>query len=65
MPFREVWPEVQSQLGPLHEAILTGKRGAFFAEDLLLKIQRHGAKWEDARFTVSYSQFQTLRLPRV
>jgi PAS domain S-box-containing protein len=55
LPFREVWPEVQPQLGPLHEALLTGKRGAFFAEDLLLKIQRHGAKWEDARFTVSYS----------
>ena len=55
LPFREVWPEVQPQLGPLHEAILTGKRGAFFAEDLLLKIQRHDAEWEDARFTVSYS----------
>jgi two-component sensor histidine kinase len=55
LPFREVWPEVQTQLGPLHEAILTGKRGAFFAEDLLLKIQRHAAEWEDARFTVSYS----------
>jgi two-component sensor histidine kinase/PAS domain-containing protein len=55
LPFREVWPEVQTQLRPLHDAILTGKRGAFFAEDLLLKIQRHGAEWEDARFTVSYS----------
>lgn len=55
LPFRQVWPEVQSQLGPLHEAILTGKRGAFFAEDLLLKIQRYGDTWEDARFTVSYS----------
>ena len=42
LPFREVWPEVQTQLGPLHEAILSGKRGAFFAEDLLLRIQRHG-----------------------
>ena len=55
LPFREVWPEVQPQLGPLHEAILNGKRGAFFAEDLLLKVQRHGAQWEDAHFTVSYS----------
>lgn len=55
LPFRQVWPEVQSELGPLHEAILTGKRGAFFAEDLLLKIQRHSDNWEDARFTVSYS----------
>lgn len=55
LPFRQVWPEVQSQLGPLHEAILAGKSGAFFADDLLLKIQRHGDDWEDARFTVSYS----------
>src|ERR1700683_1082277 len=55
LPFREAWPEVQTQLGPLHEAILSGKRRAFFAEDLLLTIQRHGAEHEDARFTVSYS----------
>src|ERR1700685_420509 len=55
LPFREVWPEVQTQLRPLHEAILAGKHSAFFAEDLLLKIQRHGAKWENARFTISYS----------
>jgi PAS domain S-box-containing protein len=55
LPFHEVWPEVQPQLRPLHEAILAGKRGAFFAEDLLLRIQRHGAQWEDARFTISYS----------
>lgn len=55
LPFRVVWPEVQEQLAPLHEAILAGKRGAFFAEDLLLRIQRHGNNWEDARFTISYS----------
>ena len=55
LPFREVWPEVQATLRPLHEAILSGKRGAFFAEDLLLRIQRHGSEWEDARFTISYS----------
>jgi PAS domain S-box-containing protein len=55
LPFREVWPEVQKTLAPLHDAILSGKRGAFFAEDLLLKIQRHAGKWEDARFTISYS----------
>jgi PAS domain S-box-containing protein len=55
LPFAEVWPEVQPTLRPLHEAILAGERGAFFAEDLLLRIQRHGAEWEDARFTISYS----------
>ena len=55
LAFREVWPEVQTQLAPLHDAILAGKRGAFFAEDLLLRNHRHDSKWEDARFTVSYS----------
>ena len=55
LPFREVWPEVQTKLGPLHEAILSGKRSAFFAQDLLLRIQRHGDEYEDARFTISYS----------
>ena len=55
LPFAEVWPEVQWQLGPLHEAILNGTRRAFFAEDLELHIQRHGGLWEDAYFTVSYS----------
>jgi PAS domain S-box-containing protein len=55
LPFAEVWPEVQATLRPLHEAILTGTRGAFFAEDLLLRIQRHGSEWENARFTISYS----------
>jgi hypothetical protein len=55
-PFRETWPEVQATLGPLHAAILAGESGAFFAEDLLLKIQRRGRlECEDARFTVSYS----------
>ena len=56
LPFHEVWPEVQSQLRPLHAAILSGSSGAFFAEDLLIKVQRRGTSdWEDARFTVSYS----------
>jgi two-component sensor histidine kinase/PAS domain-containing protein len=55
LPFREVWPEVQAELAPLHESILSGERSAFFAEDLLLKIQRHGSQWEEAHFTVSYS----------
>jgi PAS domain S-box-containing protein len=55
LPFREVWPEVQTELAPLHESILSGERSAFFAEDLLLRIQRHGDVWEDAHFTVSYS----------
>jgi PAS domain S-box-containing protein len=56
LPFHEAWPEVQEQLRPLHEAILDGTSGAYFAEDLLIKVQRRGsAEWEDARFTLSYS----------
>jgi two-component sensor histidine kinase len=54
-PFHQVWPEVQSQLRSLHEDILAGRSGAFFAEDLLIKVQRHGKEWENGRFTVSYS----------
>jgi PAS domain S-box-containing protein len=54
LAFHEAWPEVQDQLRPLHEAILTGTSGAFFVEDLLIKIRRHGVP-EDARFTLSYS----------
>jgi PAS domain S-box-containing protein len=63
LPFREVWPEVQTQLRPLHEAILSGQRRAFFAEDLLLRIQRHGAEYEDARFTISYSPIPDASVP--
>jgi PAS domain S-box-containing protein len=63
LPFREVWPEVQTQLRPLHEAILSGQRRAFFAQDLLLRIQRHGAEYEDARFTVSYSPIPDASVP--
>jgi len=55
VPFREVWPEVQDQLGPLHEALLSGRRKAIFAEDLLLRIRRRGDVMENAYFTVSYS----------
>ena len=55
LPFREVWPEVQNELLGLHKSILSGERNAFFQEDLLLRIRRHGSQWEDARFTVSYS----------
>ena len=53
-PLREVWPENYGELGTLHEEILRGDRGGFFAEDHPWRIQRHGVP-EDARFTVSYS----------
>src|SRR6476646_114751 len=53
-PLRDVWPEIYAELGTLHEKILRGDRGSFFAEDHLWQIQRLGVP-EDARFTVSYS----------
>jgi PAS domain S-box-containing protein len=63
LPFREVWPEVQAELAPLHASILSGERSALFAEDLSLKIQRQGAQWEDAHFTVSYSPIPDASAP--
>jgi PAS domain S-box-containing protein len=53
-PLREVWPEIYGELGTLHEGILRGDRGSFFAEDHLWRIQRYGVP-EDAHFTISYS----------
>jgi PAS domain S-box-containing protein len=54
LPFHEAWPEVQHQLGQMHHDILTGKQSASFSEDLLIRVQRHGERWEDGHFTVSY-----------
>src|SRR5437868_12093078 len=53
--FREIWPEVQDQLGSLHHELLSGERKALFAEDMLLRLRRRGEDMEDAYFTVSYS----------
>jgi PAS domain S-box-containing protein len=55
LPFREVWPEVVSQLIPLQEAILAGDSSGIYSEDLPLTIRRRGMNWETAHFTVSYS----------
>jgi PAS domain S-box-containing protein len=54
-PFREAWPEVQSELLPLHEDILWGKSSGVFSEDRPLRIRRRGDLWETAYFTISYS----------
>jgi PAS domain S-box-containing protein len=54
-PFREAWPEVQSELLPLHEDILCGKSAGVFSEDRPLTIRRRGDLWETAHFTISYS----------
>jgi PAS domain S-box-containing protein len=64
LPFDEAWPEVQPQLRRLHQDILDGTSGAFFAEDLLIRVQRRGTSdWEDGRFTVSYSPIPDERAP--
>ena len=55
LPFREAWPELQEQFEPVHRAILAGERGAYFAEDLQLRITRRGGQPEDTFFTFSYS----------
>src|SRR5258707_7713845 len=55
LPFRQAWPEVQGQLGGLHEQLLSGARKAVYFDDLLLRIRRRGESTEDAYFTVSYS----------
>ncbi len=55
LPARVAWSEVWHQIEPIHREVLDGKRGAFFTDDILLRIQRHKDQWEDARFTLSYS----------
>jgi len=55
LPFREAWPEVEDQLGPLHEGLLAGTRQAFFSEDMPLRLRRHGEALEEVWFTVCYS----------
>ena len=62
-PFREVWPEVVSELMPLQEDILAGRNPGVFSIDRPLTIRRHGKNFgknlgmelETAYFTVSYS----------
>jgi len=55
LPFRDAWPEVEDQLGPLHEGLLAGTREAFFSEDMPLRLRRHGPDLEEVWFTLSYS----------
>ena len=55
LPFRDVWPEVVSELMPLQQAILAGESPGAYSEDWPLTIRRRGTSWETAHFTVSYS----------
>ena len=54
-PAREAWSEVWDQIEPAHTAILQRRAPSIFAEDVLLRIRRHGSDWDDARFTLGYS----------
>jgi hypothetical protein len=54
-PAREAWAEVWDQIAPLHDAIVERRSPSIFSDDTLLRIQRHGSQWEDARFTLAYS----------
>ncbi len=55
LPFRDVWPEVASELVPLQQAILAGESAGVYSQDRPYTIRRHGTTWETAFFTVSYS----------
>ncbi len=55
LSFSAVWPEVVSELIPVHEAILAGESPGVYAEDWPLTICRRGTNWETAHFTISYS----------
>ncbi len=62
-PARDAWAEVWPQIEPAHIAILHGTAPSIFAEDMLLRIQRHGTTWEDARFTLGYSPIEDESAP--
>ena len=55
LPAREVWAEVWDQIEPTHLAVVSGRQGAAFAENLPLRLRRYGDQWDDGYFTFSYS----------
>ncbi|GAC1667470.1 MAG: hypothetical protein NVS9B2_09040 [Steroidobacteraceae bacterium] len=57
-PAREAWSEVWNEIEPLHTAIMSGRTPSIFADDILLRIQRDGSKWEEAHFTLGYSRVE-------
>jgi PAS domain S-box-containing protein len=62
-PAAEAWAEVWKQIEPAHTAILHRRSPAIFAEDLLLRIKRHGETWDDGRFTLGYSPIEDPTAP--
>jgi PAS domain S-box-containing protein len=62
-PARVAWSEVWPQIAPAHSAILNAKTSSIFADDILLRIQRHGTTREDAHFTLGYSAIEDSTAP--
>jgi two-component sensor histidine kinase len=60
---REVWPEVWSEIGPAHDAILAGRSGPLFFENRSLLVTRGAAGSETAQFTFSYSPVPDATMP--
>ena len=61
---REAWSEVWEQIAPAHEAILDARTRSIVADDIVLRIQRHGSDWEEAHFTLGYSAVKDVTAPR-
>jgi PAS domain S-box-containing protein len=63
LPAREAWSEVWHEIEGDHLAIVRREVPSVFTEDKLLRIQRHGSRWDDARFTLGYSPVADLEAP--
>jgi len=63
LPAREAWSEVWPTIEPVHLRIYNGEAASLYSEDLLLRIKRHGDRWEDARFAIGYSPVPDTTVP--
>jgi hypothetical protein len=61
LSFSATWPEVESQLLPLHEEILSGRRSDYFAEDYQLRVNRQGSAFEDIFLTSATAPSRMIR----
>ena len=52
-PFREVWPEIWHQIGPMADTVMTRDEGTYVEAQLLI-MERHGYQ-EETYYTFSYS----------
>src|SRR5262249_18511774 len=52
-PFREVWPEIWHQIGPMADTVMTRDQGTYVEAQLLI-MERHGYQ-EETYYTFSYS----------